>query len=250
MFLSPPPQAITPAMQAMFDAKIEEAQHLTGKIHAAADAVDVAQMEVDDVKTWFWWLDKERRIEVRARQKVERAAQKVLDDLVGQQEHILRDAKKALGLWSEVGVQESRLLFWRSFEAGKVFGRRQTMWDSIINLLYSEDRNLLILVLQVIFSAAVNFTFGMLVSLFVYAFQLPGLLAAFGGSFLSSLLFFLVSLLGAASVVAGFLLCLYGAGATAVYATVSLASSRVPRLTAAERRLLREQGYHDDDHED
>jgi predicted lipid-binding transport protein (Tim44 family) len=99
-----------------------------------------------------------------------------------------------------------------------------------------------ILILQVILSAAVNFTLGMVVCLFVYAFQLPSLLTSYGGSLLSSLLFYAVSVLSAASVVVGFLLCLYGAGATAVYATVALASSRAQRLADAERRarLLRD----------
>ena len=45
------------------------------------------------------------------------------------------DAKAELGLWSTAGVQESRRLFWRSFESGKVFGRRQTFWDALVSRL-------------------------------------------------------------------------------------------------------------------
>jgi hypothetical protein len=45
-----------------------------------------------------------------------------LESLNRQQEELLRSAKQELGVWSEVGLAESRLLFWRSFEAGKVWG--------------------------------------------------------------------------------------------------------------------------------
>ena len=33
---------------------------------------------------------------------------------------LVSQAKAELGLWSELGVDEGRRLFWRSFEAGKV----------------------------------------------------------------------------------------------------------------------------------
>jgi hypothetical protein len=34
---------------------------------------------------------------------------------------LVSQAKAELGLWSELGVDEGRRLFWRSFEAGKVW---------------------------------------------------------------------------------------------------------------------------------
>ncbi len=98
-------------------------------------------------------------------------------------------------------------------------------------------------VLQLIFSAAINFTVGMLVCFFVYMWQLPGLLFSYQASFFSGLLFYLLALLGAASVIVGFLLCLYGVGATAVYSSVAIAASaQQGRLADVQRRqhLLRE----------
>lgn len=45
------------------------------------------------------------------------------------------DAKAELGVWSDAGVAEGRQLFWNSFERGKVFGRRQTLWDGLVSFV-------------------------------------------------------------------------------------------------------------------
>ena len=58
-----------------------------------------------------------------------------------------------------------------------MFGRRQTVWDAIITVLGGQERNAMGLLLKVLFSALVNFTLGMLSSIFVFTFKLPWLLA-------------------------------------------------------------------------
>lgn len=93
--------------------------------------------------------------------------------------------------------------------------------------------------LQIILTAIANFTVGVLVSLFVYAFQLPALLASYGASLPSALLFFAVSLVAAASVVLGFILCLCGTGLTVIYTTGWLVFNRMQRIADAEQRAAR-----------
>lgn len=69
-----------------------------------------------------------------------------------------------------------QLLHRKSFEAGKVFGRRQTLWDAIVTVIAGQERNAMSLLLKVVFSALVNFTVGMVSSIFVFIFKLPWIL--------------------------------------------------------------------------
>jgi len=73
----------------------------------------------------------------------------------------------------------------KSFEAGKVFGRRQTLWDAVITVIGGQERNAMGLLLKVVFSALVNFTIGMISSIFVFTFKLPWILADYNPGWVS-----------------------------------------------------------------
>ena len=61
---------------------------------------------------WFWWFNAEQRQRVRQLQKPERAARAVVDRLNREHMAQLSDAKKEFGVWSSLGAEESRSLFW------------------------------------------------------------------------------------------------------------------------------------------
>ena len=65
----------------------------------------------------------------------------------------------------------------KSYEAGKVFGRRQTLWDALVTVIAGQERNAMGMLLKVVFSALVNFTIGMVSSIFVFVFKLPWIVA-------------------------------------------------------------------------
>ena len=113
----------------------------------------------------------------------------------------------------------------RSFESGKVFARRQTFWDTVINLMSMRERNALTMALELLLTTLINFTVGLVVSVFVYMCRLPGMLLSYQPTFASASAFFLASALGAVSVVVGFLGLLYGTSATAVWTVASLVAS-------------------------
>ena len=70
-------------------------------------------------KTWFWWADKQKREAVSKRKQAEREARAVLRKHEKHIEGLLSQAKSELGLFSELGLEEGRRLFWQSFQAGK-----------------------------------------------------------------------------------------------------------------------------------
>lgn len=126
-------------------------------------------------------------------------------------------------------MSEARSLYRSAFEAGKVFGRRQTFWDALGRALNSRDENNhpAVLVVQLVLTAVVNFSMGALGSVFIFAASLPALLASYRAPLPSAALFFLVALLAAASVAAAFIAALAASGAAASYGVVSLAGGRL-----------------------
>ena len=73
----------------------------------------------------------------------------------------------------------------RSFEAGKVFGRRQSLWDLVMLSLGSRERNALGLLLQGLITTLINFTIGMVTSVFVYALRVPSLIIEYQAGLVS-----------------------------------------------------------------
>ena len=61
---------------------------------------------------WFWRFRSPWAQRVRELQKVEKAARAVVSQMNRQHEQKLAEAKATLGVWSEVGMDESRALFW------------------------------------------------------------------------------------------------------------------------------------------
>ena len=88
---------------------------------------------------------------------------------------------------------------------------------------------------------------GMVASVFIFIFSLPSFLWSYQPNFVSGLAFFVIAAIGALSVISGFLLALYGAGATAVYSLATISPNS--RIAFGGRRRpgnLRYQRYHYD----
>ena len=56
-------------------------------------------------------------------------AEAVLDEIRKEGYARMSDAKSVAGVFSEVGVTETKDLFWSYFAQGKAFAKRQSMWD-------------------------------------------------------------------------------------------------------------------------
>eukprot|EP00887_Chlorella_sp_A99_P006331 scaffold3.g6331.t1 len=205
-----------------------------GLREAQAELIEL-EADVAAVKGWLplvWRLDARRRERVARRMPAVRAARQRVADLQRQLDQKMREAKAALGLWSEVGVEESKALFWRSFASGKLFAQRQSFWDAVFTITLA------------------NFTTGMLIAVFAFLFQLPSLLASYGAPLWKALPFFAVASAGAISVAASYLGLLYGAGFGVAYGTVAVVAQRRQALLegqAAERRRLAYEGHHHGD---
>lgn len=245
VFMSPAPVKITPEKLARYDQLVLQAQG-DSKVRAVAEQrLWEATVYAEDAKVWFWRFRSPHNGIVKERLTKQSEAQAAVTKLNRQRAAIMSEAKSQLGLWSDAGIEESRQSFWKSFEAGKVFGRRQTLWDAVITVIGGQERNAMGLLLKVVFSALVNFTIGMISSIFVFTFKLPWILADYNPGWISGLTFFMVALLGAVSVITGFLAAMYGTSAAGVYAAVTLVNSN-SRLQNSQNRHGGNIGYHHD----
>jgi hypothetical protein len=66
-----------------------------------------------------------------------------------------------------------------------MFAQRQTFWDSLLTVMASRERDWLLLLLQLLLTALANFTIGMTVAVFAFAFQLPAMLWSFKAGMVS-----------------------------------------------------------------
>ena len=133
------------------------------------------------------------------------------------QDKMVRDAKADIGIWSSYSVGEARQRFWDAFESGKMFAQRQTFWQMIYTVMSSREDNLVSLVLEWLITSLMNFTLALLGSLFFYIFSLGAMVWSYKPDPVSAFSFFVLGFIGAASVVAGYLLALYGMAASGVY---------------------------------
>jgi len=159
------------------------------------------------------------------------------------------NAKSKLGIWSSAGVDEVRNKFWEKIDAGKRFAKRQTLWDAFISILTQRrDEEAFSFVVRWIFTIAFNFTIGFFLTLVNFMFTVIFVIRSFQPSLISGILFYAVALLGAASVVAGYLMLtvgIAGGGVYVAYKTVS-ANSRLEGRRQNRYRLGNVDHLHDD----
>ncbi|KAL4458505.1 hypothetical protein ABPG75_013370 [Micractinium tetrahymenae] len=239
-FMAKPPPVSQEALAA-FKAKVKQAEGVVGELTLAERQLMEAELAQARHKVWFWRFKPEARQAVAARQPAVDAARQQAAAVRERRDALLREAKALLGLWSEAGVEEGKELFWESFASGKVFAQRQSFWDALFVILGSRERDWLAMLLNLLIRTLINFFTGMVVACFVFLIQLPSLIWSYQPALWSGVAFFAAAAVASISVIASYLGLLFGAGAGATYATLSMvAAAQQQRLEggAAQRRRI------------
>lgn len=195
-------------------------------------------------QVWFWRFRPEAREIVYKHQEVVAQKQAVVDELQAKKAEMLREANGYVGLWSEYGLQEVRERFWNAFEAGKVFATRQTFWQMFMSLLSSRDEYFLTTLLQWVLTALINFTLGLLGSLFYFIFSLASMVYSYQPDPLSAIAFYVLSFIGGASLVATYLAGIYGVAAGGILLVGKIAIKNSIQYRQRQR-LIREHQHRD-----
>lgn len=237
MFLTPPLVRITPEMRYEHDEIMEEASKIETDLHQKYEKYLAAKAYTDSARVWFWRFRQEYRSLVKERKIPENEAWKVLMTYQKMRNEEISKAKSVLGVWSDAGIEESRGLFWNSYNSGKVFAQRQTLWDAMFTILNSRESDTVSRIIELIIIACVNFTTGMISALFLFVVRLPSMIASFKPGWISGVLFFGTASVGGASVVCTVLFMFYGGTATAIYALSGPQLDRLQNRQFPRRRV-------------
>jgi hypothetical protein len=138
-------------------------------------------------------------------------------------------AKSVAGIFSEVGVGEVQDSFWSYFTHGKQFAKRQSMWDAmwmgIRTMSRGRDENIIEFGLRVLMNVLVNFSIGLIMALVMFVIGLWSIIRSYQPNPIVAVLFFVGASCAAFSIVATYLLAIYGAAAGGVYGVLKVAES-------------------------
>lgn len=199
-----------------------------------------ARFHADEAKVWFWRFREPHKTIVRDREKSVNEYKSKLDHLDAERERKMTKAKQFVGIWSDYGMDDVRNRFWGAYDKGKMFAQQQTFYHMIMYVLSGRNEDILSTILNWVFVALANFTTGLIGSLFYFMFSLIGMIYSYQPDPFSAVAFFVLGILGAASVVASYLIGVYGMVASGMY-VVSKAAARNALQDEARHHIRYEQ---------
>lgn len=228
------PNVPSPEALDRYDGFMDKANAVPGFMEAERE-YNLALMNMEEVEVWFWYWREPYKWEVPPLKAVVKQKERVLAKLVDQRKGLVLDAKRSVGPFSTFAVAEARSMFWDRVERGKLFAKRQSFWDALFMLMDSRsDDSVLGFFLKWFATFLMNFTIGLVTSFITFVFMVYHVVFSYSPDPLSGFLFYSGCVLAAFAMVATYIIGLYGAAATAVYAGAGMLANTA-RLQAAQR---------------
>jgi hypothetical protein len=142
---------------------------------------------------------------------------------------IISDAKSKIGIFSELGVKETREAFWVRYTQGKGFAQRQTKFDAAFFGFRAmlRDESMMEYVITILIRVLFNFTLGVIATVVTFAWSSYSVIQSFQASPLVGLIFFIGALLAALAFAVTWLFLIFGGVGVTAYATIKLAAANV-----------------------
>jgi hypothetical protein len=242
MLLAPALYQLTPEMKQEYETRMVNAANLPGYQEAYASYTE-AQAHTDEAKVWFWRFREPYNSIVPQRQQVADKWRVEMERLDAVREQKMKDAKAFVGLWSDFGLAEVRQRFWDAYDRGKMFAQQQTFYHMILRVFSARDEDVVSTILNWIFVALMNFTTGLLGSLFYFFFSLVSMVFTYQPDPLSGLAFIVLAFVGAASVIASYLIAIYGMVASSAYVVGKVLIRDAIEQERQQQRLRGQQQY-------
>lgn len=146
-----------------------------------------------------------------------------------QERDAMRDAKQSVGLFSEFGVADTREMFWKKFNSGKSFAKRQTTWDAMFIGISAigRDEKITSFLLRIVTSFLMNITLGLFGAVVAFWWSLWSLITEYRAGLLTGLLYFGGAALAALSFALMWLFGIYAATAGTVLVVAKVLSTNV-----------------------
>jgi len=208
-----------------------------------------ARNAYEATRGWFWSCDSlcqrnKKRMEV---------AESRLQSVRQEGAKRMSKAKNVAGLFSEVGMGEVKDSFWEYFHQGKQFAKRQSSWDVMFiafrSMTRGREESWIEFGLRVLMQILLNFSLGLIMALIFFIIGLWSIVRSYQPDPLTAVIFFVGAVLAAASFVVTYLVGIYGAAATGVYALAKVAESSTQARLEEQRRQAR-MGYNQRPHYD
>ena len=203
----------------------------------AQDEYFAAERRLNEVHVFGWrWREPYSQLVPPRQAELDQKRAK-LNVALKERDALKSEAKAAVGLWSQYGVDEVRDRWWEAYQAGKDFAKRMTWWDVMFGIggRGNRDEELLGTLLRWLGQIMMNFTVGLISALFSFCFALVSVIWEYKASYLSGLVFFLVAMTGASAMVATFVGGMYATAAGGVYMAIKTAQNQ-QRLEGGRRR--------------
>lgn len=110
-----------------------------------------------------------------------------------------------------------RKSFWDSWESGKDFAKRCTMYDALFMAFSSRDDGAAAFLLRLVFQFVANLTLGLIGGFIYFIFAVIGIIQSYGPDMVSGLVFFALVVVAATSMLATYLVGVYGTLGGAIY---------------------------------
>mmetsp|Transcript_4964 Transcript_4964/g.7292 ORF Transcript_4964/g.7292 Transcript_4964/m.7292 type:complete len:393 (+) Transcript_4964:73-1251(+) len=162
----------------------------------------------------------------------------------------LSQAKGKVGVFSMFAVQEARDLFWGSMGQGKAFAKRASMWDLLFMGLGSigRDEGMVAFAFRLALNVLMNFTMGLIGATVAFIWFLWDVIRAYQPDPVTAVLAFSLFTIAAISMVATYLMTLYGAVGASAYMIVRQCALSIDNgQGGAERRGPAGHIGHDED---
>lgn len=146
-------------------------------------------------------------------------------------------AKSKIGIFSELGVKETREAFWERYSQGKGFAERQTKFDAAFFGFRAmmRDESMMEYIVTMLVRVLFNFTLGVIATVVTFMWSSVAVIRSFQASPIVGIIFFVGAVLAAvAFAVSWLLLIVAGVGGTA-YATIKLAVANGGRIEGGRR---------------
>lgn len=238
MVFSPSLQTTTPEMKKQYESMLVDAANIP-EYEATYQQYAIAQEYANDAKVWFWRFREPYATQVKERQLVADQWSSKLAQMDAEREAKMKQARQYVGIWSDYGMADLRNRFWDAFDKGKVFAQQQTFYQMLMHVLSSREEDVVSTLVQWVFTALINFTTGLLGSLFYFFFSLLSMVYSYQPDPFSALAFFVLGFVGAASVISAYLIGMYGLVAGGTYA-VGKMLLRDAMLEQEQRQRLRQ----------
>lgn len=139
----------------------------------------------------------------------------------------MSDAKSVAGIFSEIGVEEVKDSFWKYYNAGKRFAKKQSMWDAMFVGMrsMSRDESMAEYLLKMVVQVLINFSLGLVGALCVFIFGVWGIIKSYQADPFTAVVFFVGSCCAGFAFVSTYLFFLFGATAGGLYSVAKVIES-------------------------